>query len=335
MCGYRGHAVVGDIHMKGCFQFRRKHIQFYVFAMILVFGVSGYAQSIGESSSTATTDKLQTSVDQEDGSGTQSKMSQPVGSAVTKERAAAVDLPLSKDKPWTAHISAGYGQTFLNYDDQTMNAGLSVSYQLPNETMLIGGIGYTTTTDLEATDPISYGLSDLSVNWISPNIFSVQVKEDYAVKFDLVTGATLPTSETSQLAGQRFSVSAALDSKFSLIANSIFVARLGVRGASHEYDTADAFGFAPNSPFGLITQAGLKVPIGQRLLVNSAYQVYTFYDYLNRQDQVQTFSFSTRWMVNEATALTGGYYWKDQILTNNEIFDDANSSMSLGLEISL
>lgn len=249
-----------------------------------------------------------------------------------KESAASITSPLntSESKRWSLLADLGFAQDYETHTDDYLSLGAAFYYNLKNS-VLFSTAEYEAPSTLRADSPERFGLSDVSVGWMRPNI----LRFGGVFTSDLLTSVTLPTSETSRLSQQYFNTLVALDTKYEILPRTLFIFRSGATFAQHEYETADAFGSAPNIPYGLLFRGTLRVTPMRGVLAEAYYQAYPYWDYLGIQDTIQSAKGTLKYSFQKTFSGYLSYTWKDAVLTNNELFDSAASTVSAGIEVGI
>lgn len=242
---------------------------------------------------------------------------------------------LLNQSPWGFFFSTLASRGLDEYADTwtTVN-DLSVSYRLNSWSALGVSLGYEALVykhdgeffNNEDTDPGRYGLTDLEFSFTVPKLW-------YTEKARLVwsSALTLPTSRASQRNTLISELRTTLALRYLPNSRIIITPSLGVYGRYFEYDTANVFGTRANSPVGATAGIAGAYTFNSMLVGTLSYSQTLRYDYFRDWRTVQ--SATARLIVNATDVLnvSVGYNWRDQMITNEPLFDDDRSLMFIGV----
>ncbi len=192
-------------------------------------------------------------------------------------------------------------------------------------------VGYSHPFDLNADNPDRWEFEDVSLRLVNPTYWKSASKKQ---NLSLIGALQLPTSGTSRNSGLISRVS--LTGRYTYrVRRFTFSLSPRVVGAYHRYETADESGFQKNSPLGASFGGAVRWGISRKWgLVGSA-SLYTLFDYDFDSRSIQSVSGSVQYSVNRKMSLSLSSSWRDRVITNNSLFDDAASSVSFTLAYSI
>lgn len=242
---------------------------------------------------------------------------------------------LLNESPWGFFFNATATRGVDEYADTWSSVNeLRLSYRLSSASALGFGLGYETLIYEKGgelfknvdSDPERFGLTDFDVSYTRPKVWS-----DKYNRLVWSTGLSIPTSRSSQRNSLLTEVSSSLAMRYQPNSKVIITPSVGAYYRQFRYDTANAMGLQPNSPFG--TFAGLAGSyVFNRFLIGSvSYSQTLRYDFFEDWRTVQ--SASARLIVNATDTLNVslGYNWRDRIITNEPLFDDDRSIYIIGV----
>lgn len=249
----------------------------------------------------------------------------------------ASEALLMSQSRWNTVLSQSFSRGLDEFNDTYFSStSLSLSYRLNTWSALALSTGYNTIAlkddgqffSNEDPDPNRFGLSNTSVSWSVPRIWSSQNKKTFLNYF---LSTSLPTSRASQRSTLITSVSNGLTLRHRFQNRLLLSSFLSLRGSLHRKDTADVAGFSINSPVGLSYGAGLAYPILSRLITSLRYSQSQRLDYEDNIDVFQSVSVSANYIAAASLSIFAGYSYSDRIITNDEVFDDDRSSIFMGV----
>lgn len=232
---------------------------------------------------------------------------------------------------WNANIEASLLRGFDKLSEEAAYyqalVGYSFSKSLKGNVML----GYSHPLDGDAENPDRWQLEDVRLQLTNPSIWKSESK---AQNLSLVGSLSLPTSTTSQNAGQIFSSSIGARfshrwSKFTFLASPRLVA------SWHQYETRDQDGYVKNSPLGLSFGLTLRYAVSRKAALLTGASLYSAFDYDFGNKNVQTVFGAVQYTLTKKSYLVLSARWRDRILSNNSLFDDDASMASLSFGYSI
>lgn len=192
-------------------------------------------------------------------------------------------------------------------------------------------LGYSHSTDLVVANPDRWEFEDISLRLVRPNVWKSKNEKWSST---LIGRFDLPTSGTSQNASQYGRLRTSLQTvtrrgKFTFA----LVPTLTL--AWHEFETRDRDGFIRNSPLALTFAGTARYGVTRRLGVVAAVGYTGVFDYDFNTVNVQVLSASVQYLINKKLFTSVGYRWRDRVLTNNSLFDDDASQLSLSIGYTL
>lgn len=263
--------------------------------------------------------------------------------ALKKKEEAAINKNLSPveqqrltSQKWSFILSSGASRSLDQYSDYGGSLSGSASYRLNNKVLFTSSLGYEYlfykrggSFLINEGDPQYYGLTDLRLGFSMPRVINLpQIKS-----FINISGSVaLPTSQTSQRASQFYS-SALTASMISFVTPKFLVSSyVSIQHASHEYEEANATGTALNSPFGTVAGATLSYNLIKGLTGFAGYNVNARYEYDNGFRYIQSVSSGLQYAITQKMYVTGSFFWRDQFVTNDSVFDDDKSYYSVSFD---
>lgn len=237
--------------------------------------------------------------------------------------------------PWGFSLSTSAGRGIDEYADTwSSSTALDMSYSL-NKSSAIGlSVGYDTILisydgDLfnnKANDPRQYGLSDVELSYSLPNVWS-----DKYNRLVVNTALSLPASTTSQRAGMVADLSIGTALRYRPFSRLIITPQVGIYARSYRYETADARGFLPNSPYGASYGLAASFIFLPWLTSSAAYSQVQRFDYYEDWRTIQSASVQVSAAVADTMTAFAGYRWRDRTISNDSLFDDDKSLIFTGV----
>lgn len=240
-------------------------------------------------------------------------------------------ISLSRTSPWSAVANTGVSRYLDEMAIATVNVGGSLAYRLTDMDSLSARLSYSAPTELVSAAPEHYGISDLEFGWVRRNVWTH--KEIGNVSSTLRW--RLPTSELSQ----RYTVLSTFTGGLTLrrpmpitsaLRNLTLSASASMAVTPHQYDRR-AIGTL-NSPFSFVYGGGGTYNIMNKVNFSTSYSMQHRMEYDGYVQDIQTLSISAVATLPESFFLTGGYQWRDTVLTNDP-FLDADKTLAF-LELS-
>lgn len=288
-----------------------KHIQLSVTVAALVFAAA--LQSYAEESS------IRAPAAAEEKSSPQESSSSE-GANLSEGFSVRESVALGRESDWSSVASAGFNRYMDEFAVTSWSVGGSLNYRLSQSDSLGLTAGYSAPTELVTAAPENYGMSDLEISWARRNVW----KSDRWGSVSSSVKWRLPTSELSQRTTQISSFSGALTLRRpmpiqSVLRNLTLSATTAVVLTPHQYDRR-AIG-ALNSPFGLTYGAGGTYNLWQKLNLSTSYSMYHRFEYDGYMQRIQTLQAGAVLTLPESMFLSGGYQWRDSVLTNDPFLD--------------
>jgi len=192
-------------------------------------------------------------------------------------------------------------------------------------------LSYSHTSDFNASQPSRWQFEDISLRLLRPSIWK---SKNSKWSSTLISRLDLPTSQTSQNSGQfgRLNFSFQTVTRWKKFTFA-FVPRLGL--SWHEYETQDRDGVLKNSPLSGALSVSARYSLTKKIGFVVATGLTTLIDYDFNNQNVQVVSGSIQYLVNKKVFVSGGFRWRDRVVTNNSLFDDDASLMSLSIGYTL
>lgn len=232
--------------------------------------------------------------------------------------------------PWIFAGSTSAVRGLDYFDKVFLSYSASAIYRLKHKQMLSANLSYSAPADGNVTFTEDWGFEDISFNYTKRGIFKLHKKTNTSLRL----GLGLPTSETSQRASLKGSVSASLPTSLRWKGNT-FVVSPGLGASAHKYETANDAGTRQNSPFSMRLNLVASRVLYKRVsgAVTAGYVNLADYDFSFRQ--IQSLGFNLTVPIYKKTNLTGGYSWRDTVISHNAAFDDDRSRYFLSLSVVL
>lgn len=254
---------------------------------------------------------------------------------INKTLSPAEQQRLSSQK-WSFILSSGALRSLDEYSDYGGSLGGSAAYRLNQKMLITTSLGYEYLFYkrggnflVNEGDPRMYGLTDLRVGLSLPRVVSVPKLKSF---INISGGLALPTSYSSQTASQ-FYAATFTASMLSFVSPKFLVnSYVSLLHAAHEYAEANATGTHLNSPLGLRVGATLSYNMIKDLTGFIGYDFNSRYEYGNGVRNIQSFSSGLQYALTSKIYLSGAFFWRDQFVTNDSVFDDDKSYYSLSID---
>lgn len=218
-------------------------------------------------------------------------------------------------------------------DTWFMNATMQVGYRLTDKGALGVALGFDTIAYKHGgslfnnadPDPTQFGLSDLHITYTMPRIWYDQYNS-----LTWFNEVSLPTSRRSQLSGMTVRYDSSLQLRYSPFAKLIFWLRTGL-GISHfAYETVDAFGSNFNSPLNISYSLGASYVITPKFTLSTSIAQTQRLDFDSKWKVIENLSASAFYVLSQNINLYLGYRWRDELVTNDPMFDAKKTILFTG-----
>lgn len=234
------------------------------------------------------------------------------------------------ESPWTYAASTSAVRGLDYYAKVYMSYSLTTIYKLKKNQSISANLEYAAPADGMVDFPEDWGFEDISISYTKSEAFDIFENG----KTSLRIGLGLPTSKTSQNASLRTSVSASIPTSFRWKGNS-FVVSPGLGLSLHKYEEADEAGTKENSPFYMNLSLVASRTLYKSLSGSISAGLVNYANYDFHFKQIQSLGLSLSVPIYKTASLTGGYSWRDRILSHNAAFDDDRSKYFLSLSLVL
>lgn len=293
-----------------------------VIASLTQFTSHAYAQS---NSTSVSSDKNEKKTSKEQKKATQ---------AVAQGLSIAESMLLS-ESPWGIFFNATATRGLDEYADTwSSENSLSLSYRVDDKSALGLNIGYETLIyekggslfNNKDRDPDRFGLTDLDITYTRPKIWSDKYNT-------LVWSSALsfPSSRLSQRNSLTIEGSTRLSLRYRPNAKLMITPSLGTYYREYRYDTANAFGTAANSPFGISYTLSGAYTFNSIFIGTLSYGQTQRYDFFNDWRTIQSATAQLSANVTNTLNLSVGYNYRDRTISNDPLFDDDRSIYYIGV----
>jgi len=270
--------------------------------------------------------------DKEEGpyNGKARKTNQSIAQGLSVSEAAILN-----DNPWAFSFSTSAARGLDQYADTwETNSTLDLSYNLDSKSALGLSLGYDSILykyggqlfKNEDPDPSRYGISDIELSYSLPEVWS-----DKYNRLVITSAVTFPSSHTSQRASLIADGSVAAALRYRPISRLIITPSVGGYVRGYRYETANINGVTVNSPMGFTYGvSGSYMFTGWLIGALSLGETQRF-DYQNHWTVIESISAQVSATVSSNMNLIAGYRWRDQMLTNDSVFDDDKSLIYTGV----
>jgi hypothetical protein len=313
-----------------CKQHGVKRLNLSILALFLVFGLTAQAQNSSESLSNRTkAAKIRSAVNK---TGTLKKKEKEV---ISKNLTPQEQQQLSSRK-WSFIFG---NSAFRSRDELSDYSGTlrgSLAYKLNSKVLLTSGLAYEYLVYkqggsflINEDDPRQFGIGDLRFGFSIPRSINLPKYKSF---INFSGNIFLPTSNNSQDAGQYYLMNLTA-SMISIITPKFLVNSFAsINHGSHQFEEANATGTALNSPLGFAFGGSLSYNLVKGLTTFTGYNISQRYEYSNGFRNIQSFSAGMQYAINSKTYLSGSFFWQDQFVTNDVVFDDDKSFYSISLD---
>lgn len=307
-----------------------------VISFICLFASSlsfAQAQTDSTTSSTAPTTKAAVKSDpvKSDVSG---KKTKSTNQSVAQGLSIAESMLLNQS-PWGIFFNATARRGLDEYSDTWASVNeLSLSYRLDSASALGLSIGYDSVLYEKGgnlfnnvdSDPGRYGMTDLEISYTRPKIWS-----DKYNRLMWSSSLSFPSSRLSQRNSLQVEVSSGLSLRYQPTSRIIITPSVGSYYRQFRYDTANAMGTQPNSPFGVFYSISGSYILTQKFIGAVSYSQTQRYDFFNDWHTIQSFTGRLIFNATDTLSTYVGYNWRDRMITNEPLFDDDKSLYMIGV----
>lgn len=229
---------------------------------------------------------------------------------------------------WSLSVMAQAGRAMQEFSESYAYYAASATYMLDKGSLTLNA-DYSHPVDGVTDDTRPWRFGDPSITYNSPMLFDFNI---FKQKFNVMSRISYlaPASEASRnsssygfLIGTMNAVSSF--GRFTLILSpSVFL-------SYHEYETADVFGFTPNSPLAVRGAATLRAQIIRDVSMTLTGFLHNFWDYESRSKLIQGVSSNLIYQVNTDLSVNAFVSYRDRIVTNNSLFDDDTVQTGFGI----
>jgi len=235
-------------------------------------------------------------------------------------------IPIQRLSPVQGEISSSLNRGFDEYADYFTTLGASLSYRMTNTLIFRGEAEYQHTfTEYEERHTDS--MEDTVFSISSPTVY-----RHYESGFNMDGGVKLrlPTSKVSRRTGLRFASGAGLNLSFP-IGRAKLIQSNSYTYYNQQYDTADVAGLEPNPIHGVGVGLGLSLQLTHWLTWSVGGHLHTLWDLEGDRDQIEIFASSLELQIDQIWSFSMGIQSTNKILSNNSLFDEDTTVLSIGL----
>ena len=242
---------------------------------------------------------------------------------------------LLNESPWGIFFNATATRGLDEFADTWSSVNeLSLSYRLDSASALGLSLGYETVLyekggalfDNMDRDPGRFGITDLGVSYTRPKIWSDKYNR-------LVWSSTIsfPSSRFSQRNSLVIEGSTSLALRYQPSSKIIITPSVGTYYRQFRFNTSNAFGTQPNSPFGSFFGLSGSYIFSKHLIGAASYSQTLRYDFFNDWRVIQSALAQLIVNATDTINLSAGYRWRDRVITNEPLFDDDRSIYYIGV----
>lgn len=302
----------------------------FLVAVLFVVAIQISDSAFAQSQTTANSDTSNTSKKQK----AADKKSTSTNQSVAQGLSIAESMLLNQS-PWGIFFNATATRGLDEFADTWSSVNeLSLSYRLDSKSALGLNIGYETVLyekggalfDNEDRDPGRFGVTDLDISYTRPKVWSDKYNR-------LVWSSTIsfPSSRASQRNSLVIEGSSSLALRYQPNAKIIITPSLGAYYRQFRFDTSNAFGTQPNSPFGSFLGLSGSYIINKYLIGSASYSQTLRYDFFADWRVIQSAVAQLTVNATDTLNLSAGYRWRDRMITNEPLFDDDRSIYYIGV----
>jgi len=228
---------------------------------------------------------------------------------------------ISGQSKWKSQLSWSTSKNMDYYSDYFTRLNSNLNYGFSKDLSLGINLGYSQPINDNEEKVRRYGFQDISLIASFSNFAN-------SSKLSSSLELTLPASRASQKA----SLIASAEMGISYLTRW---KKLGIRTYHsfifnhYQYDTADEFGYIPNSPYGLNNSVTGTLYMHPRFRLLLGGGLYFYQTYAGKNKQVNSLSSSAQFLVTRNWNILASYSWRDTLVTNNNFLDDDTTVASL------
>ncbi len=240
-------------------------------------------------------------------------------------------LGLKSDSKWHGSISMNTSKNQDQYSDSFLSSQLQLSYEFMRSTEFYSEILYRRPFTSTEEKVHRYGFEDLIFGF-NQLLFSNQYGEKDTVSTNIsgFVEGSLPSSDSSRRASLQGTASGGLTSN-TVWKKFIFSTHHGFTYNFYKYETADDFGTAYNSPYMISNGASITWRITNRWNWTNAYSLYYLKNFANTENNIQAIASSVSYALSRNFTMSAFFSWKDNVKTNNALFDDDTTYSGAGI----
>lgn len=225
---------------------------------------------------------------------------------------------IKKAKRWRGSFTTLGFRSFDEFGETGAYYEGNFAYKLGKKWSTDVTVAYSHPFDLDAERSDRWEWEDVRFRLVNPSVWkSSNGRSNVALRMNY----SAPVSGTSQDASSFGSVSVSAPFTYSK-GRMLYILTPVLLGAYHEFETADVFGFTPNSPFGVALTGAVRVTLTKSLSLLGSSFIYTFFDYEGRNRNLTEVAASLQFKLSRKVVGSVGWRRRDRIVTNNSFFDD-------------
>ncbi len=239
-------------------------------------------------------------------------------------------------KKWSFILGTSAFRSRDELSDYFGSVSGSMAYKVHSKLLLTSSLQYEYITYksggaflVNQDNPRNFGFGDLRLGFSAPRIFNLPNIKSF-VNFS--GGINLPTSTNSLDAGQYYSSNFTVSMISFVTPKFLINSYSSILHAAHQFEEANATGSLLNSPFGLRAGANLSYNLIKGLTAFSGYDLNARFEYSNGVRNIQTFSAGLQYAFTDKIYFSGSTVWRDELISNDVVFDDDKSFYSIGVD---
>lgn len=231
-----------------------------------------------------------------------------------------------KDR-WALSMMAQAGRAMQEFSETYVYYAATASYLL-DEGSLTFSADYIHPLDLDTANKDPWELGDPSVTYNSPMLFNFSLgntKVNVLSRLSYlapVSGTSRNTSSYGMVIGTLNAI--ASKGRFTFIASPSLLL------SYHQYETADVFGYSPNSPVSARMTGTIRGQVSRGLSATVSGFIMNSWDYNGTGRLIQGVSSNLIYQVNKDFSVLAFASWRDRVITTNSLFDDDTVQTGLG-----
>lgn len=242
---------------------------------------------------------------------------------------------LLSQSPWGISFSADAERGLVDTVDTWTSVNvLNVSYRVDKKSAVSVNLGYEALLQKydgelfnnEDVDPGRYGLTDLSISYTRPSVWS-----DKYNRLVWTSNLSLPTSRASQRNSLIADLSTGLALRYQPQRGLIITPSVGAYYREYTFDTANVFGTQANSPLGYRYGLSTSYVFNSWFIGAANYSQVRRYDFFNDWMTIQSGTVALIANATDVLNISVGYNWRDRIITNEPLFDRNKSIFFIGV----